>query len=142
MKFTTPIIIGFSCLLACTHAFAAGKVYKWVDKDGVTHYGATPPLNTQTEVIKPNTGHSDPVTYATPTPATSGTSATETAANNEKASFKDKDRCEQARKNQQALKNYQSIKVKGDDGGFRLLTPEEKKQKLEETDKIVEQACE
>lgn len=140
MKFATPVILGLSCLLVCTHAFAAGKVYKWTDKDGVTHFGATPPLNTQTEIIKPQTGHSDPVTYATPAPAP-GTSSADTAANDEKAALKDKARCEQARKNQQALKTYQSIKVKGDDGGYRLLTPEEQKQKLDETDKIVEQAC-
>ena len=140
MKFTTPIILGFSCLLVCTHAFA-GKVYKWTDKDGVTHFGATPPLNTQTEIIKPQTGHSDPVTYATPTPA-AGTNSPDTTAKDEKAAFKDKDRCEQARKNQQSLKTYSHIKVKGDNGEYRFLTPDEQKQKLEETNKVVEQACE
>lgn len=141
MKFTTPIIIGFSCLLACSQAFAAGKVYKWVDKDGVTHYGATPPLNTQTEVIKPNTGHSDPVNYATPTPSPNANS-TNNNANDEKAAFKDKEQCELARKNQQSLKTYSRIKVKGDNGEYRFLTPDEQKQKLEETDKVVEKACE
>lgn len=140
MKFTTPIIIGLTCLLVCTHVFAAGKVYKWTDKDGVTHFGATPPLNTQTEIIKPQTGHSDPVTYATPT-STPASAANTASSADDKAAYKDKTRCEQAHKNQETLKTYTHIKVKGADGEYRFLTPDEQKQKLDEADKAIKESC-
>lgn len=36
-------ILGFVLLSACCFAQAADPVYRWVDKEGVIHYGAQPP---------------------------------------------------------------------------------------------------
>ena len=44
-----------SCLMALTSisiSVSAEKYYKWVDKDGVTHYSANPPRDISTTVIK------------------------------------------------------------------------------------------
>src|SRR5690606_33223900 len=36
----------------------AAKFYKWVDKDGVTHYSAQPPAGTSAETLNLRTGQS------------------------------------------------------------------------------------
>lgn len=140
MNFTATLTLSFVCLLACSSTFAAAeKVYKWTDAKGQTHYSQHPPLDTQTEVIKTQTGHSDPVNY---------TDAAATAAKAEKkeetksAPAKDKERCEVARKNADTLKTYARIRVKGDDGEYHFITPDEQKQKLNEANKAIEESCE
>jgi hypothetical protein len=65
MKVSAALILSFACLLTASISTAASeKVHKWTDSKGVTHYGQRPPANTQTEVLRPQTGHSAPVTYA------------------------------------------------------------------------------
>ena len=138
MKVTAALLLSFTCLLVCSQAFAAAeKVYKWTDNKGQAHYSQHPPLNTPTEVIKPPTGHSDPVTYAS--------EPTEKAKADKKddktAPAKDKARCDQARQNAETLKTYTHIRLKGDDGEYRFLTPDEQKQKLNEANKAIEESC-
>lgn len=141
MNLSTILTIGFICSLASSPSFAAAeKVYKWTDAKGQTHYDQRPPINTPTEVIKTQTGHSDPVSY---------TSQTEANSKDEKktdvkkeAPPKDKEQCEGARKNAETLKTYTRIRIKGDDGEYRFLTPDEQKQKLDEANKAIEDNCE
>ena len=134
------LILSLSCyLLASSQALAApGKVYRWTDEKGQVHYSERPPLGTQTEVVKPQIGHSEPVNY--------GTAATEKAKEEKKAgtdknSLKDPERCEVARKNLDTLKTYARVKIKGDDGEYRFLTPDEQKQKTNEAAKAIEESC-
>lgn len=139
MKISATIILSLSCLFAATMSFAASeKVYKWTDSKGQTHYGQRPPQNTETEVIKPQTGHSDPVTYTTSAP--DANKEVSKAATDSKP-LKDPERCASARKNIETLKTYARIKIKGDDGEFRYLTPDEQKQKLDEANKAVSESC-
>lgn len=140
MNLKSTLVISFASLLAYSSAFAAAeKVYKWTDAKGQTHYSQHPPLNTETEVIKPPTGHSDPVNYsATSTPK----SPAEAKVEAKNAPPKDKVRCDAARKNAETLKTYAHIRMKGDDGEYRFLTPEEQQQKLDEANKAIEESCE
>ncbi len=134
-KFT--LVISFVSLLAYSSAFAAAeKVYKWTDAKGQTHYSQRPPLNTETEVIKPQTGHSDPVNYTTAAPKP------EKKEETKQEPAKDKERCEVARKNADTLKTYARIRVKDDNGEYRYITPDEQKQKLGEANKAIEESCE
>ena len=58
MFFTLVLFI----LLLTTHAAFAGKVYKWVDKNGDVHYGAQPPAENAQELnikIKPASSASE-----------------------------------------------------------------------------------
>ena len=41
------LIFGIVLALVATSASAQQEVYKWVDKDGVTHFSATPPTNSE-----------------------------------------------------------------------------------------------
>ena len=140
MKAYLSLILLIPYLLTSSIAIAAPeKVYKWTDKKGVTHYGQRPPANTQTEVIKPQTGHSDPVTYAA---VPSATQAADKKAESSEKPLLDQERCTSARKNLETLKTYARIKMKGDDGEYRYLTPDEQKQKLDEAAKAAEESCE
>ncbi len=138
MKLTIPLMFSLSCVLICNQALA-DKLYKWTDKQGITHFSEHPAANISNEVIKPKTGHSDPVTYTTPT-STPSTNVNSSVAET-KAAMKDPERCASARKNQETLKTFSRIKVKGDNGEYRYLTPEEQKQKIGEATKAMEESC-
>ena len=142
MKPLASLILSLMCILFASAAFAASeKVYKWTDSKGVTHYGQRPPANTDTEVIKPQTGHSDPVAY-TGTGASAAAGQTDAKKTETEKPLKDPERCSQARKNLETLKTYTHIKMKGDDGEYRYLSPDEQKQKLDESAKAVDESCE
>jgi hypothetical protein len=137
MNFTAVLSLSIACLMASSQAFAAAeKVYKWTDAKGQTHYSQHPPFNTETEVIKPPTGHSDPVEYKV-APETKVEAKAETTV----APPKDKERCQNARSNAETLKTYARIRVKGDDGEYRFLTPDEQQQKLKEANKAIQESC-
>jgi hypothetical protein len=135
------------CLASLTlsgHLLAA-KVYKWVDEDGTTHLSEHPPKNTQTTVIKPKTGHSEPVNYDSTGVATDKT-ATDAAAEQQAKddlaqALKDPTRCEAARKNMETLRNFGRVKVKGDDGSYHFLTPEEQQERLRTTQQAIDESC-
>jgi hypothetical protein len=134
-----------ACLLAGSQSFAASeKVYKWTDDKGQTHFGQRPPVNTKTEIIKPQTGHSEPVNYPVPSKdpvEQKNPHSTENKAAGKTKPLADKERCEAARKNAETLKTHVQIRIKGEDGQFRFLNPEEQKQQLAEATKAIEESC-
>ncbi|GGY77413.1 hypothetical protein GCM10011613_22450 [Cellvibrio zantedeschiae] len=140
MSLKCTLSITFIYMLAWNSSFAATeKVYKWTDGKGQVHYSQRPPLNTQTEVVKPQTGHSDPVEYKTaPPPSTNNEVKPEIQA----PSLKDKDRCEGARKASDTLKTFARVRIKGENGEYRYLTPDEQQQKIVEANKAIEESCE
>lgn len=146
MKLAAAIIVSLTCALGAVEAMAEkaysapSKVYKWTDDKGQVHYAEHAPTNATAKVIKPETGHSDPVNY--PTAASSSSAGDSDAKPTTKTAFKDKDRCEVARKNAETLKTYTHIKFKEANGEYRYLSPEEQKQKLDEANKAVEESCE
>lgn len=139
MNLSAKLILSIACILVSSQASAiAEKVYKWTDEKGQTHYSQHPPFNTQTEVLKTQTGHSDPVDYK----ATSETKdKVEAKAESNTAPPKDKERCENARQNIEALKTHARIRIKGDNGEYRYLTPDEHQQKVDEANKAMKESC-
>ena len=70
---TTALTFTAGMAQADTSTYSApAKVYKWVDDKGQVHYAEHAPINTKTELLRPETGHSDPVTYTA-----SGTSSSD-----------------------------------------------------------------
>ncbi|HTF84513.1 MAG TPA: DUF4124 domain-containing protein [Cellvibrio sp.] len=134
------------CMVSLTlasHVFAA-KVYKWVDENGVTHFSEHPPKNTQTEVIKPKTGHSEPVNYESAAPtnnADAAATAQQQAEEDVARALKDPTRCAVARKNMETLQNFGRVKVKGEDGSFHYLTPEEQQERIRSTQQAIDESC-
>jgi len=141
MKVLISFLLTAICLLFCTQSIAAGKVYKWTDEKDQVHYGQQPPTNTPKEVIKikTETAHSDP--SPSQLAPESKPAAAEPVAEKKDDPLKDPARCEAARKNVETLKTYSHIRIKGDDGQYRYLTPDEQKQKLDEASLAVTQSC-
>jgi hypothetical protein len=139
MKSRIAFMFSLSCALASGSALA-GKLYKWTDEKGLVHYSEHKPVNLNSEVIKTKTGHSDPVPPVATTPVPTGDTKAAAEADT-KAALKDPERCASARKNQETLKTFARIKVKGDNGEYRYLTPDEQKQKIGEANKAIEESC-
>lgn len=116
----------------------AAKVYKWVDENGVTNFGEHPPKNANAQIIKPNTGHSEPVNYDTP--ATEQPAAP-VQAEEPQASLKSPDRCEIAQRNLKTLQNFGRVRVPNEDGSFHYLTEEEQQERLKETQQAIDESC-
>jgi Domain of unknown function (DUF4124) len=144
MKASATLVISLvSCLLISSPTFAASsKIYKWTDEKGQVHFSERPKQGTQPEVIKPQIGHSDPVNYATPSDdKAKNEKKPESQADAEKKAPKDSERCEAARKNLETLKTYARIRIKGEDGEYKFLTPDEQQQKTDEATKAIEESC-
>ena len=122
---------------------AAAEVYKWVDENGLTHYGAQPPKNTKASKIKTQTGHSEPVSYNAQTAkAEADTNVeAETPQTTPPARFKDPERCASAKKSLSTLQTYARVRTQGEDGEVRILTPKEHSQKMAEAKKAIEESC-
>jgi hypothetical protein len=94
---------------------AAERVYKWVDKDGVVHYGQQPPPEAQAEAIEVQKGYSTPADDE----VKEGTEAEKEAARN--AAY-----CKTATENFDALKSSREITHKDQYGTVHTLTAEER----------------
>lgn len=139
MKYTNTLITLISCLLISHSAYA--KVYKWTDDKGQVHYSEHPGANQTNEVIKPKTGHSDPVNYSTAATSAAAEGSNTAATTPTAQPVKDAARCEQARKNQEILQRSSRIQMKDEKGELRYLNPDELKQKMDEASKAIEEDC-
>ena len=147
MKQFLSIALCIASLSAGSQALAA-KVYKWVDENGVTHFSEHKPNDIKATEIKPNTGHSEPVSYVdVKDSAPQNVVKTEASARQEdeakiKQALKDPTRCAAARKNLETLQNFGRVKVKDEDGeGFHYLTPAEQSERLKTTQQAISEAC-
>lgn len=120
----------------------AGQVYKWVDAQGVTHFGAQPPEGTEaTTVLK-----SSPSVAKPPAPPSGAPIGDQKAIDKEvKKQIAEQEAqlkafCEQARTNLAQLQN--NPRVREDvEGEMRRLTDEERRQRIDETRKQIEEHC-
>lgn len=143
------MIITGSLLLALS-ATASAQVYKWVDAQGNTHFGAQPPEGQDATQINPNI--SQPKPAASPTPAAvkpQAGSAEDPAqkaiddkvkkevAENEAQRVK---YCEITRTNLAQLQNNPRIKSEVN-GEMRRLTEEERQSKIAENQKGIAENC-
>ncbi|MDV6576542.1 DUF4124 domain-containing protein, partial [Pseudomonas aeruginosa] len=58
------MILPASLLLALSSFAMAAPIYKWVDAEGVTHFGAQPPQGAQATTVNPQTC----LLYTSPSP--------------------------------------------------------------------------
>ena len=133
---TASLLVGLSPMCM------AGQVYKWVDAQGVTHFGSQPPPGGQaTTVIKPSPSAAKP---AAPPPA--GAIGDQKAIDQQvkqqiaEQQAQLKAFCEQTRTNLAQLQN--NPRVREDvEGEMRRLTEEERRQRIDETRKQIEEHC-
>jgi len=125
----------------------ADNYYKWIDDNGMTHYGEHPPKGANIiKKGKTQTGHSQATTYTgaatspTKTVANSDTSKKNSEADTA-ASQKDPERCTSAQSNLEAMRTHSRIKVKDKNGEYRFLTPEEIQDRQGEAQKAADESC-
>ncbi|MDO9624444.1 MAG: DUF4124 domain-containing protein [Pseudomonas sp.] len=140
------MILTSSLLLALSASAMASQVYKWVDAQGVTHFGAQPPQGQQATTI--NT--------ASPPPKTAKPEAAptfESIADPEQAAIDEsvkravatqeaerKKYCESTRTNLAQLQNNPRVRVEVD-GEVRRLNEEERQQRISEAKQAIIKNC-
>ena len=135
-------------LLVSGLASAAG-IQKWVDEDGVVHYGDTPPLRVQAEpvsVTRPPSNPGKPLPRLNPGGDKAGATARAGAGGTpEPKKFnpkKDAKRiCERARSDLQVINRSSRVKLKQADGTERYMSAEEIQQRREKSQKLIEEYC-
>ncbi|MDM8350852.1 DUF4124 domain-containing protein [Pseudomonas sp. sp1636] len=140
------MILTSSLLLALSASAMASQVYKWVDAQGGTHFGAQPPQGQQATTI--NT--------AAPPPKTGGSVATptfESMADPEQAAIDEKVKqevaiqeaerkkyCQTVRTNLAQLENNPRVRLEVD-GEVRRLNEEERQQRIDEAKQAIAKNC-
>lgn len=130
-------------LLALCGNVMAAQVYKWVDAQGVTHFGAQPPQGQQVETVNTVTAPAKPA--ATPQSVEQDEAEADQSSIDRKVKqqvaaqeAERKRYCETMRTNLAQLQNNPRVRVE-DKGETRRLTEEERQSRINETrDKIAE----
>ncbi|MDB6446717.1 MULTISPECIES: DUF4124 domain-containing protein [Pseudomonas] len=137
------ILLTASLLAGLSPMCMAGQVYKWVDAQGVTHFGSQPPQGAEaTTVIKSAPSPAG----KPPAPPTGGAIGDQKVIDQEvKKQVAEQEAqlkafCEQARTNLAQLQNNPRLREEVE-GEIRRLTDEERRQRIDETRQQIEEHC-
>ncbi len=139
------IIISISVMTTSTYA---GKVYKWIDENGMTQYTDSAPANKTYNTIKIHDNNQTTNTL-TKTLLKQSNSMTEEQQLNEQAQQLERDQqaiakkenCTHAKSNLKAMQESSRIKVVGDDGEFRYLNDQERQEQTNKAKTIISENC-
>lgn len=143
------MIITSSLLLAMSATAMASQVYKWVDAQGVTHFGAQPPQGQEATSINTATPQPKPVASEEKkaAPTFESIADPEQAAIDQKVkqeiAAKEAERkkyCADVRTNLAQLQNNPRVRVEVD-GELRRLNEEERQARISETQKSITDNC-
>jgi hypothetical protein len=140
-----------ACGLLAMVALGESEYYTWVDKNGVTNYAEKPTESDAHLVTRSHRfGYPTPEQETESTPANSGLSnevdpdkliagekAEMEAAVAETKNFN----CNIGKKNLARLETYGRVKIKGEDGTFRIMGTDEKDAKKEESRALIRENC-
>jgi len=116
--------------LAAAGAQAAERVFKWVDAEGVVHFGQQPPAETKAEAIKVQKGYS-----------TSDPEAAPELTDEQKQQAADAETCRVATENFKMLSGAGDVKRTDEYGETHLLTKEEKESEKGRAQAAMERFC-
>jgi len=132
-------------LLALCGNVMAAQVYKWVDAQGVTHFGAQPPQGQQVESVNTVTAPAKPA--ATPAPVAEDETEDDQQSIDRKVKrqvaeqeAERKRYCETMRTNLAQLQNNPRVRVE-EKGETRRITEEERQAKIAETRGKIAENC-
>lgn len=120
------------CLLLCGTALAKSGYYRWLDDNGQPHFTQKPPTDRPSTFIETSSGYSrsdvQPPSQPTMPPkrANSAPAEQKPPAQFEVLPNKDPKRCMEAREAVQTFSRGQRLRVKDENGEYRLLNNEEK----------------
>lgn len=140
------MILTGSLLLALSTSAMASQIYKWVDDQGVTHFGAQPPQGQDATSINTAT---PPPRAPSPAPTTPPASddAQQKAIDDQvkdqvaKQEAERKKYCESARTNLAQLENNPRVRIEGDNGELRRIGEDERQQRITELKKSIDETC-
>lgn len=153
-----------SCFLALLFILpiaSYGAAYQWTDADGQVHFSQTPPPNQDAKEIPlpsypqpapqpttPQTGPNQSTPNSMQEKAQSITNQIEDKKEREKIEAENKKRleeyatnCERAKKYLNELNSKVRIRLTDLQGNMRILTPDEKQQQIETTERAVKFYC-
>lgn len=140
------MILTGSLLLALSTSAMASQIYKWVDDQGVTHFGAQPPQGQDATSI--NTATPPPRAPApAPAPAAPSDDAQQKTIDDKvkdqvvKQEAERKKYCESARTNLAQLENNPRVRIEGDNGELRRIGEDERQQRITELKKSIDETC-
>ncbi|MGH1471392.1 MAG: DUF4124 domain-containing protein [Cellvibrionaceae bacterium] len=150
MNYPNLIIIAIvsSCLIS-TSAMAAKNYYKWTDAEGVTHYSAQRPNNTDSEAVSIKGGRTvtenSTDTKASQTenkPKPAGSVKEEDLAPGETVEVfeKDLERCKAAKDNLKLLQTSPRIRT-NNDGEVKFMSDDERATRINESQQAIEESC-
>lgn len=141
MKTLIQMVIVSISLSVCLNIYSADNIskvtYKWVDEQGITQYTERPPKSMAYEKITVNISggsESEQVTAAEAKAQTSSTPLDEVAQSNQR-------NCVVVKQNMEVLVKLARIRVSDEKGENRILSPEEKQARIDETQKQIDIYC-
>lgn len=140
------LILSSSLLLALAAPAMAGSIYKWVDAQGVTHFGTKPPQGVQAERINPIISQpSTPPQRSQPVQDEGDQEKQKEVETDVKAKIAaDQEAlesyCLQVRTNLVQLQNNPRVRIE-EEGELRRLSEEERQAKIEEAQKAISENC-
>jgi hypothetical protein len=146
------MIVTGSLLLSLSVSTMASEVYKWVDAQGVTHFGSQPPqgqeatqINTTLPPPKAPTSEGLPAPEDLPPldSAEPDQEAIDEKVRQEVAAKEAERRkyCETVRTNLSQLQNNPRVRVAEENGEMRRLTEEERQERIEEAQQAIAEHC-
>jgi len=116
--------------LAALGAQAAERVYKWVDAEGVVHYGQQPPAEAKAEAIKVQKGYS-----------TSDPDAAVELTEEQKKAAADAETCRVATENYKTLSSTGEVKRVDEYGETHTMSQEDKDAEKARAKSAMERFC-
>ncbi|HET8708413.1 MAG TPA: DUF4124 domain-containing protein [Pseudomonadales bacterium] len=154
MMVTTRLIAVVLGLSLVSGSAVAGKVYKWVDANGLTHYGEQPPVSGGVQTIRTSgtmpSDHDTAVKNLDEIKKKIGEDAQARAKKKEQddkqsqagdEAAKLKENCEQSRKNLKTLQEKSRIQMDLPNGEKKILSDEEKQAKVRENEDYLKNYC-
>ena len=141
-----------SLLLALAPTVMAAQVYKWVDAQGITHFGAQPPEGANAATVNTNTAQPKAGSNFPPPPAARPTLPPSADEQQKAADEKVRQevaqqeaerlkQCEKLRNDMAQLKNNPRIRVDDGNGDLRRITEEERQGRIAAGEKSLRENC-
>ena len=124
-----------SATLICTlgiafGAAAAERVYKWVDEQGVVHFGQQPPTTSKAEALQVQSGYSR-----------AAEEEAEEPTEEQKAAAAAAEYCRIAKQNLAAVSSEAEVKRRDDYGEEHIMTAEEKQAEKTRAQAAIDRYC-
>lgn len=117
--------------LAFSSTTIADTYYRWVDKNGVTHYTTTPPENTKAVMINTRTGGAKSASPFKEVP-----SEKDLAQTKKRAAI-----CATAKANLKTLQTSDEVKMTDEYGEEKVMSKAERKAELERAQAAIKEHC-